>query len=552
MSEAVEVTFLGGLGEVGRNCTVIEVGGKLLLVDFGVMFPDGSMPGVDVILPDTSWLRSRADDVVGLIVTHAHEDHVGGITYLLREIEVPVYGSPLSIAVARHKAAEAGLDRRASFHPLSDGQRVLIGPFDVEVLPITHSVPQSLCVVIHTPQGVLVHTGDFKLDASPVDGRVTDCDRLAELATSEGIRLLMADSTNADVPGESLSESAIGDTFRRLFPTASGRRLVVSCFASHLHRVQQIVDEAIAQGRLIFPLGRSMVTNIRLARELGVLDLPDRHVRSIDEVAAHPPERVCVVCTGSQGESVAALALLARGEHADLSLGQGDVVILSSHPIPGNERAVYRVIDELTRRGCEVIHDGMEVVHTTGHAKREELRALQRLTRPEWFVPIEGEYRMLERHAGLAVEEGADPDRVLLALDGDRLVITEDGVRLGDRIPAPYHYLDGPIDDLGPGVLAERRALAASGFVHVTIVLSGSGVRCAPPAIATRGWIDADLSAETLARLEIEIRDAVDRAVAAGARSAELERVVRRTTGRYVGTTTQRRPPVSAEVIVID
>lgn len=552
MAPPVTVTFLGGLGEVGRNSTCVEVDGKLLLIDFGVMFPDATMPGVDVILPNTEWLRTRADDIVGLVITHGHEDHVGGVPHFLREFEAPLFGSPLTMGIAGHKVSEARLEHRTSLHTLADGERRNIGPFDVEVLPITHSVPQSLCVALHTPQGTLVHTGDFKLDHTPVDDRLTDLGRLGALGKDPGIRLLMADSTNADSPGQSDSESEIGQTFRRLFPDYRGRRLIVSCFASHLHRVQQIADVAIDEGRMIFPLGRSMVNNVRIAKDLGLLEVPDRYLRSIEDLDQYEPGMVCIICTGSQGEPNAALSLMVRREHPDVSVTSEDAVILSSHAIPGNEIPVYRIIDRLTRLGCDVIHDGYEHVHTTGHAKRDELRLLQSVTRPEWFVPIEGEYRMLQRHADLAVDMGLADDRVLVVTDGQQLEINDHGVELNGRIPASYRFVDGLLDDLGPGVLEERRALSSSGFVSVTVVVTPDRRLAAAPVIATQGWVDVDKSAEVLGALEVEVTEVVNKALAGSAPLENLERLVRRATGRFVGNRTRRRPPINASVIITD
>ena len=516
------------------------------------MFPDVTMPGVDVILPDNRWLKERSADIVGLIVTHGHEDHLGGVTHLLREFEVPLYGSELTMGLAQHKVKEARLENRTSFQVLSDGDRLRLGPFDVEVLPITHSVPQSLCVVLHTDQGVIVHTGDFKLDSDPIDGRVTAMERLAEIERESGVRVLMADSTNADKPGWSPSESTIGETFNELFPQWRGRRLIVSCFASHLHRVQQICDVAINEGRTIFPLGRSMVNNVRIAKELGVLDLPDRSVDSIDRLNEYDPEDVCIICTGSQGEANAALSLLARGHHPDFSLVSSDVILLSSHPIPGNELPVYRVINMLTRIGCEVVHDGYEHVHTTGHAQRDELHELYQTVRPEWYVPIEGEHRMLRRNADVAIEAGHAPSRIVVASDGDQLALDGAGLRMSGRIAAPYRYIDGLLDDLSPALLEDRRKLSEAGFVHVTVVLNMEDGLLAHPEISTLGWIDAERSVQVLAELEVQVAEAVARALDERKDVEGIERVIRRATGRFVGNRTRRRPPISATVILTD
>tara|TARA_Y100001970_G_scaffold182765_1_gene222261 strand:+ start:887 stop:2545 length:1659 start_codon:yes stop_codon:yes gene_type:complete len=551
VSPDVTITFLGGLGEVGRNSTCLEIGGKLLLIDFGVMFPDVTMPGVDVILPDTGWLQDRGEDLLGVIVTHGHEDHLGGVPHLLKQFEVPLYGSELTMGLARQKVIEARLEARTSFHLVSDGERFQIGPFDVEVLPITHSVPESLCVVLHTPQGVIVHTGDFKIDREPIDGRTTDIKRLKELR-EDGVRLLMADSTNADKPGWSPSESTVGDTLRELIPQWGDQRLIVSCFASHLHRVQQICDIAISEGRTIFPLGRSMVGNMRIAQELGVLKVPHRAIDSIDRVGEYDPQTICVICTGSQGEPNAALSLLARGDHPDLSLSEDDVVLLSSHPIPGNELPVYRMINRLTRLGCEVVHDGFEHVHTTGHAQRDELRHLYEAVLPEWYLPVEGEHRMLRRNADLAIEAGHPPKRTVVVNDGDQITIDTNGLRVSGRIAAPYHYVDGLLDDLSPDLLEDRRKLGEGGFVHVTVLLSEESGLIGHPDISTLGWLDAERSVQVLAELEVEVTDAVNSAVNVGEDRDAIERLVRRATGRFVGNRTRRRPPISASVILVD
>ena len=549
----VTVTFLGGLGDVGRNCTVVEQSGKLLVIDFGVMFPDPAiMPGVQHVLPDMGWLNSRAADIVGLVVTHGHEDHLGGVPHFLRNIEVPLYGSALSMALAEHKVTEARLADRTSFHVIGDGERRKIGPFDIEALPITHSVPQSLCIVLHTPVGALVHTGDFKIDPSPVDGRLTDLGRLRVLG-DEGIALLMADSTNADRPGRSASETEIGATLRRLFGERSDRRLMVSCFASHLHRVQQICDAAISEGRVVVPVGRSMVNNVRIARQLGVLDVPEHALFGVEQLDRFNPEEVCIVCTGSQGEPGAALSQIAGGAHSDVTTGADDTVILSSHPIPGNERAVFRMVSRLARLGAEVIHDGHELVHTSGHAQRDELRELHQACRPRWFVPIEGEFHMLARHAGLAREVGMKAKRVLTLTDGAQITLKGNELQVRAGVPAPYHYVDGALDDPDTEVIAERLALTA-GFVHVTVVLDSQGRLAAAPDIASRGWLDMTKHVDVVEALSGEIAQAVEQAIKGSRPSPdpdEVERIVRRATGRFVGTRTRRRPAISAAVVAL-
>ncbi len=533
---------------------MVEQSGKLLVIDFGVMFPDPAiMPGVQHVLPDMNWLNSRARDIVGLVVTHGHEDHLGGVPHFLRNIEVPLYGSALSMALAEHKVTEARLADRTSFHVIGDGERRRIGPFDVEALPITHSVPQSLCIVLHTPVGALVHTGDFKIDPSPVDGRLTDLERLRGLG-DEGIALLMADSTNADRPGRSASETEIGATLRRLFSERPDRRLIVSCFASHLHRVQQICDAAISEGRVVVPVGRSMVNNVRIARQLGVLDVPERALFGVEQLDRFNPDEVCIVCTGSQGEPGAALSQIAGGAHSDVTTGADDTVILSSHPIPGNERAVFRMVSRLARQGAEVIHDGHELVHTSGHAQRDELRELHQACRPRWFVPIEGEFHMLARHAGLAREVGMKAKRVLTLTDGAQITLKGNELQVRGGVPAPYHYVDGTLDDPDTEVIDERLALTA-GFVHVTVVLDRKGRLATTPDVASRGWLDVTKHADVVEALATDIAQAVAQAVK-GSRSSpdpdEIQRVVRRATGRFVGNRTRRRPAISAAVISLD
>jgi len=550
MASPVHITFLGGLGEIGRNCAALELDGQILLIDCGIMFPDNDMLGVDLVLPDFTWLLERSDDIVGCIATHGHEDHVGGLSYLLREVSFPIFGSELTLGLARGRIEEAGLLQRTELTPVSDGEAWEIGPFDVEFIPVTHSVPQALATAFHTPQGTIVHSGDFKIDLTPVDGRLTDLSRLGALADGEGVRLLLADSTNADQAGFSRSETNVGKVLYNLMHEQEGRRVIVACFASHIHRIQQLADAAIAFDRVIAPLGRSMRRNITMARELGLLQIPDRSVIEVEEVDRYEPGRVMVLSTGSQGEPMSALTLLAGQENRWLKLHPDDTVILSSHPIPGNEHAVTKVIDNLFRQGVEVIHSGVSDVHATGHAKSEELKLYQSLLKPEFFVPVHGEYHHMVAHSRLAEVMGTPHDNILVAEDGDRLVLDDDGLRQAGRVPADYIYVHGTVGDIGTGVLADRRILADDGVVAITVCVDRKARRLvAGPQIVTRGWIYEKESGDLLKDLTGRVRGAVETALQDKADPAQLEKAIRKSAGSFVADKTRRRPMIVPVVL---
>ncbi len=549
----MRIAFLGGLGEIGRNCAAVELDDRILLIDCGVMFPDVEMPGVDLVLPDFSWLRTNAERVEGCLLTHGHEDHGGGLAFLLRELTMPVYGSALSLALARGRMEEAGVLDRTELVAVADGERRRIGPFDVEFIPVTHSVPDGFAVALRTPQGVVLHSGDFKLDPTPVDGRRTDLARIGAIAGEEGIRLLLADSTNAEEPGHTVSERSVGQVLRELFARHAGRRFVVACFASHIHRVQQVAEEAIASGRKVVTLGRSMARNVALARSLGHLRIPDGSLVDIEHVDGLEPGEACVISTGSQGEPMSALSLLAAGEHKLLQVEPGDVVVISAHAIPGNETAVGKVIDGLYRRGAEVVHAGLADVHVSGHAMQGELQTLLSVARPEYFIPVHGEYRHLIHHARLAVSMGVDEENVLLAEDGDVVELHERGLDFAGEVPAGYLYVDGIVGDVGHGVLRDRRALSEEGVVVVTVIVEArSGQVVGGPEIVTRGWVYEQEAAGLLDDARQAILDSL--AEGAGEDSADPESVKRRTRaalGRFVQKTTRRRPmivPVVMEV----
>ncbi len=542
----VKVTFLGGLGEIGRNCACIEVDGAIMLLDCGLMFPDLDMLGVDLVLPDFTYLRENAERIVGCIATHGHEDHTGALSFLLRELSFPIYGSALTLGLARNRIEEAGLLDRTEFIPVKDGERRRIGPFDVEFIPVTHSVPHGFATAFHTPQGVILHSGDFKIDLAPVDGRLTDLGRIGAIAGAEGVRLLLSDSTNADEHGHSASETSVGSVLYDLFHAYEGRRIITTCFASHVHRVQQIADAALAFDRTVATMGMSMKKNVRLAREMGLLKIPDHRLRDIDDIGDLDPAKVCIISTGSQGEPMSALSLMAANENRWLKLSDNDVVIMSSHPIPGNEQDVSKVIDGLLRAGAEVVHSGIADVHASGHAKAEELKLLLSITRPEWFVPVHGEYRHLMAHARHGRTMGVAADNVVVCLDGDQLSLDADGLHRSGQVPAGFLYVDGIIGDVGDGVLRDRRVLADEGVVVVIVGVDvKTGAVLMGPEIITRGWVYAPEAEDLLEQCAERVSDAIKDAFQHDATTIEdLQRHVRRAAGRFVNQQTKRRPMI--------
>jgi len=546
LADSVRITFLGGLGEIGRNCACVEQAGRIMLLDCGLMFPDAEMLGIDLVLPDFTYLRENADRVEACIVTHGHEDHMGALPFLLRDLSFPIYGSALTLGLARNRIEEAGLLGRTKLIPVADNERVRIGPFDCEFIPVTHSVPHGFATAFHTPQGVILHSGDFKIDLTPVDHRVTDLARIGALAVEPGIRLLLADSTNAEEPGHTRSESSVGKVLRDLFRAHEGRRIVTACFASHIHRVQQIANAAVANGRKVSTLGRSMHKNVALAREMGLLDIPQSALVDIEKVNDLDPGEVCVISTGSQGEPMSALALMAAGENKWLRVGEGDVVIISAHAIPGNEYSVNKVIDGLYRLGAEVVHSGLADVHVTGHAMADELKTLLSLARPEHFIPVHGEFRHLTHHARLAIEMGVAAENVLLAEDGDVVELTDKGLDFVDSVPAGFLYVDGIVGDVGHGVLRDRRVLAEEGVIVVFVgVDAQSGEIITGPEIITRGWVHAAEAEELLEEARQRVVEAMESAADEGATDFEtLKRHVRQAVGRLVGERTKRRPMI--------
>lgn len=555
MPAPVKITFLGGLGDIGRNCAAIEAEDQLLLLDCGQLFPDESMPGANSVLPDLSYLDDKGDRIVGCIVTHGHEDHIGALAPALRRFEFPIYGSPFTIGMVKSRLDEAGVLGRTELIPLSDGEQRSIGLFDCEFLPVTHSVPSGLISAIGTPQGVVLHSSDFKFDLTPIDGRLTDIGRIGAIGDDPGIRLLLCDSTNADVPGRSASESEIGPVLERVFAENVGRRVITACFSSHVHRVQQIAQLAVASGRKVATLGMSMKRNVNLARELGLLRVPDTSVIDLEDVHRYEPGEVCIVSTGSQAETRSALALAAFGDSRWIQIDEHDTVVMSSSPVPGNEGRVARMIDELVRRGARVLHTGHMGLHTSGHGKQEELQVLHTVASPEWFVPVHGEYRHLVAHTELAERMGMPADRVLLATDGDQVQLHDHGLELVSKVvPGTYTFVHGELTEDDHDLFGERLILGEEGVVVASVAVAlEQGVVVGGPHIESRGWLGHDnyagITAEAVEVLRTAILETLDRPDPATIE--QLEKRVRRAVGGFVNTRTGRRPMIVPVVTVV-
>jgi ribonuclease J len=548
------VVFLGGVGEVGRNMACVELDDRILIVDVGLSFPHAEMPGIDLVLPDFEYVRERFDDVEAIVLTHGHQDHIGALPYLLRDYDgppLPVYGTAFTLALLEGQLEEHEVRDRAEFRQVMPGEASIAGPFSMRFLRVTHSIPDGMAVVIDTPYGSILHTGDFKIDQTPLDGRATDLHALAEEA-GRGVHLLLSDSTNAEEAGYTDSERSVGPVLQDIIARAP-QLVVVACFSSHIHRIQQVVNAARGDERVVAFLGRSMHQSVEAARRLGILHVPETDVIPIEEVEHRDPSRVVVICTGSQGEPFSALSLMAAREHKWVKLKEGDNVVLSSSLIPGNEPAIHRVIDGLYRTGADVFHLPAYPVHASGHAAAEELRLMLSLVRPRWFIPIHGERRHLSHHAKIATEVGIAADHVLICEDGD-IVDVGEKVQVVGRAPAGMTFVDGlGIGDVGEVVLRDRRKLSGDGVVVVVVAVDAHhGQVLSGPDIVNRGFVfdetSRDILEEARERVMLSLKDSaeaevVDRGV--------LEQNIRRVLGRFFYEVTQRKPvilPVIVEV----
>jgi ribonuclease J len=545
---ALRVIPLGGLGAIGRNMTVFEYDGKLLVIDCGVLFPDVEQPGVDLILPDFTPVLDRLDDVQAIVLTHGHEDHIGAVPYLLaHKPDIPLVGSEFTLALVEAKLAE----RRIEPYTLTvrEGRTERLGPFECEFFAVNHSIPDALAVAVRTAAGLVLHTGDFKLDQVPLDGRITDLAGFARLG-AEGIDLLLSDSTNAEIPGFVTPERDIGPVLGAIFGTARGR-IIVASFASHVHRVQQVMDAAYEYGRKVALIGRSMVRNMGIARDLGLLRIPDGLLVSLDEATALPADEIVFMSTGSQGEPMSALGRMSTGDHRHITIAAGDTVVLASSLVPGNETSVYRVINQLARAGATVLHKDTAKVHVSGHAPAGELLLLLNVTRPSNLMPVHGEWRHLRAHAQLGIESGVAPDRVVLCEDGDVVDLVEGHARHVGRVKSRYVYVDGlAVGDVGESLLTERRILGDGGFISATVVIdSVTGKVVGEPSVSAKGFSeDPDAFSPVIPLLTAALHRSAEDGITD---THQLQQVVRRTVGRWVNDAYRRRPMIVPTVVEV-
>jgi ribonuclease J len=545
---ALRVLPLGGLGAIGRNMTVFEYDGKLLIVDCGVLFPDVDQPGVDLILPDFSPILDRLADVQAIVLTHGHEDHIGAVPYLLaHKKDIPLVGSQFTLALVEAKLAERRIDPYTL--TVKEGRSEKLGPFDCEFFAVNHSIPDALAVAIKTPAGTVLHTGDFKMDQLPLDGRITDLAGFARLG-AEGVDLLLSDSTNAEIPGFVSPEREIGPVIDSIFGKAGGR-IIVASFASHVHRVQQVLDAARDHDRKVAFIGRSMVRNMGIARDLGLLHIPPGLVVGMDEAMNLPPGEIVLMSTGSQGEPMSALGRMATGDHRHVTIEPGDTVVLASSLVPGNETSVYRVINRLSRAGATVIHKEVARVHVSGHSPAGELLYLLNVVKPRNLMPVHGEWRHLRAHGRLGIESGIAPEHVVLAEDGDIVDLINGRARIVGHAANRYVYVDGlAVGDVSESLLTERKVLGDGGFIAATVVVdSATGKVVGGPAISAKGFSENSEAFNPVLPL---ITDALNRAAGDGITDPhQLQQIVRRVVGRWVNEAYRRRPMIVPNVVEV-
>lgn len=549
----VNIIPLGGLNEIGKNMTLYECGQDMFIVDCGLAFPDADMLGVDIVIPDFTFIEKNANKIKGIFITHGHEDHIGAIPYLLKKINVPIYGTRLSLGLIEGKLKEHGLLASATLNVIKPRQMVKVGCMAVEFIRVNHSIPDAVALAIHSPAGIIIQTGDFKVDYSPIEGDIIDLSRFAELG-EKGVVCLLSDSTNAEKPGFTVSESKVGQSFNTLFNQAIGKRIIVATFASNIHRIQQIVDNAVKYGRKVAVSGRSMENVVNKAVELGYLRIPKGILIDIDAVYRYPQEKIVVITTGSQGEPMSALSRMATSDHKKVTITSEDVIIISATPIPGNEKHVIRVINELLKLGCEVIYEKMYEVHVSGHACQDELKLMLSLTKPRFFMPVHGEYKHLRAHAKLAQEVGIDPSKIHIGTIGQVIQVDNVEIKVTNNVEAGGVFVDGlGVGDVGAIVLRDRKRLAQDGLIIVVATIEAETGACmSGPDIVSRGFVYVRESEELMEQSRDVVKKALDHCINSEIRDwTTIKSEIKDSLSSFIYRKTKRSPmilPIIMEV----
>ena len=549
--ENLKIIPLGGLLEVGKNLTVFEYKDDIIIVDCGLGFPEDDMLGVDLVIPDMTYLEKNKDKIKGLVITHGHEDHIGAIPYLLKQINVPIYATKLTVGLIEHKLEEHKLLRSTKMKVVNPGQTITLGSMKVEFIRITHSIPDACSLAIHTPVGTIVHTGDFKIDYTPIDGEMVDFGRLAALG-NKGVLALLSDSTNAERKGYTLSESTVGDILDKLFLNCT-KRIVVATFASNVHRIQQIVNSAVANGRKIAVCGRSMINTIETARKFGYIEVPDNVFIDIDEIKSYPDEKLTIITTGSQGETMSALTRMANGDHKKVEITPNDLIIISANPIPGNEKYVSKVVDDLMSIGAEVVYSALQDVHVSGHACQEEQKLMLSLIRPKFFIPVHGEYRQLIAHAETAKELGIPAENIFITSNGRVLELNEYEAKFTGAVTSGKILVDGlGVGDVGNIVLKDRQKLSQDGLIIIVLTMDSNGFVVSGPDVITRGFVYVRESENLIEDIKKLLKKELDKCEEKGISDwASIKSILREKLHDYIYKKTKRDPmilPIIMEV----
>lgn len=549
--QKLQIIPLGGLGEIGKNMTVVQYGDEILLIDAGLMFPDEEMLGIDLVIPDISYLIENKDKIKAIVLTHGHEDHIGALPYVLKQINVPVYGTRLTLGILEGRLQENGVDS-GSLRPVMQGDTIKAGCFHVNFIRVNHSIPDAVGLAVTTPIGTIIHTGDFKLDYTPIDGKMTDFRRFSDLG-NKGVLLMMADSTNAERSGHTSSESTVGASFDKAFHNARSR-IIIATFSSNVHRIQQIINTAVRYKRKVAVLGRSMVNVVNISLELGYIEAPEGTLIDIDNIGNYPMDQIVIITTGSQGEPMSALTRMSQSDHRKVGIVPGDTIIISATPIPGNEKLVSRTIDNLLKLGANVVYGRENGIHVSGHASQEELKLMHNLVRPKFFIPVHGEYRHLVKHAKLAAELGMPKENIFISENGQILEFTKEKGCVAGRVTSGRVLIDGlGVGDVGNIVLRDRRQLSQDGIIIIVVTMDkASGTVAAGPDIVSRGFVYVRESEELMEEVKTRVEDALVHCEEEGITEwSALKSAMRDALGRFIFECTRRRPmilPIIMEV----